>query len=172
MPDLRSTLATLQPRVAKAWGPAAAYDLEMRVEPLAELAAAIERVGPAVFETELASYLAGPRAKAVAIGLLIRLRRRPTAPVPAAEPGLDWGAPIQEAPPIAEPVLEGWSAEDAAADRRASADAVPIAEPVELAPEREVTSYIPTVRRRHELTRYHERLIALLAPCADPPAVQ
>jgi hypothetical protein len=171
MLDLRSTLAMLAPRVTAAWGPAAAFDLEMRVEPLAELAAAIERVGPAVFEAELASYLAGPRAKAVAIGLLIRLRRRPAAPVPIQEPGLDWGAPIQEPLP-AEPVLERWPAEDAAADRRAAAEAVPIAEPVELAPEREVTAFIPTVRPRQELTRYHERLLALLAPCADPSAVQ
>ena len=172
MTDLRRLLDTMQPQVTKAWGPAAAYDLEMRVEPLAELAAALERVGPAVFEAELASYLAGPRPRAVAIGLLTRLRRRPAAPVPVQEPGLDWGAPIQGPAPVAEPVLERWSAEDAAADRLEAVTAVPIAEPVELPPEREVTAYIPTVRPVIELTRYHERLLRLLGPCAEPSAVQ
>jgi len=82
MPDLRQTLAMLAPRVTAAWGPAAAYDLEMRVVPLGQLGEVIDRIGAVALDVELASFCSGPRPKAVAIALLSRLRRRPRVQVP------------------------------------------------------------------------------------------
>jgi hypothetical protein len=86
MPDLRQTLAMLAPRVTAAWGPAAAYDLEMRVVPLGQLGEVIDQIGAVALDVELASFLAGPRPKAVAIALLV-----PAAP-PASGPGAPAGA--------------------------------------------------------------------------------
>ena len=58
MPDLRQTLAMLAPRVTAAWGPAAAYDLEMRVVPLGQLGEVIDRIGAVALDVELVVPLA------------------------------------------------------------------------------------------------------------------
>ena len=81
--DLRGALAELQPLATAAWGPAAAYDLELRVEPLAELAAAKATMAPEQWSAALADFFAGPKPRAVAPALLAILRRRARA-VPVA----------------------------------------------------------------------------------------
>jgi hypothetical protein len=174
MPDLRQTLAMLAPRVTAAWGPAAAYDLEMRVVPLGQLGEVIDRIGAVALDVELASFLAGPRPKAVAIALLARLRRRPRVQVPQQEPGLEWEPPPVAAPAPADPI-EAWSADEAAGSSRADARTAPIdvdPDEVVLAAEVDRTAFIATSRPVPELTRYHEALLRLLGPCQGGPAVQ
>jgi hypothetical protein len=174
MGNLRHLLDTLGPQVAARWGEAMRYDLEMRTGQLFELEAAIERAGPDAWAATLATFLAGPKPRAVTPGLLAALRRRPARVVPAQELGLEWEAPPAVAPVPVDPI-EQWSADEAAGSARSEARTAPVhvdPDEVVLAVEVDRTTFIATSQPAPEHTRYHDALLRLLGPCHGGRAVQ
>ena len=101
MADLRGMIDELAPRVNAAWGLALRYDLELRVEPLAELAAAKAGMSAELWSQALAEFFAGPKPRAVAPALLAILRRRARA-VPVARV-VETTAFVPTAPPTFAP---------------------------------------------------------------------
>ncbi len=81
--NARDLLDELGAHVAAAWGEAARWDLETRTGLVPELVEAHERVGPEAWAATVATFIAGPKPRAIAQSLLALLRRQATA-VPRA----------------------------------------------------------------------------------------
>lgn len=92
----RALLDDLGGRVAAAWGEPSRCDLELRTGLIPDLVAARARVGEAAWSEVVQRFLAGPRPRAVATGLLVLLRR--CAPAPRREREVTTTAYLPSAP--------------------------------------------------------------------------